>query len=169
MYSILTSPVKLQSKENKEVIICTFRGRKAEMAACTLLDISELTLEITIITEIHRAPSFRIKASFCSEKHPAWKTEKKSLVKQRGCRAGAKHLQQSVYISLAGAYLIRLHLLFDKTVAVDTEKYNFVTETLLLKIRVCLILVLPYCITRLSIVFAVSGFCQVPCVLFFPF
>jgi len=41
---------------------------------------------------------------------------KKSLVVQRGCRVGAKHFQQSIFISLKGSCLIRLHLLLDITV-----------------------------------------------------
>lgn len=75
---------------------------------------------------------------------------------RRGCRVGAKHLRQSVFISLEGDCLIRLHLLFDITVVVDNEKFYFTTEPFLLKIRACLFLVLPNFITRISIVFVVS-------------
>lgn len=112
------------------------------MPAYALLDISELTWESTTITRIHRTPGFKIKVWFAYWETPWMKDrKKKSPFVQRNCRVGTKHFQQSVFISLEGACLIRLHLLLDTAIVkirgffkkkkkkhANTEQCNFTTE-----------------------------------------
>ena len=152
--SVMTSLMKLLAKENEETILCALSEGKAEMPAYALLNIMNRHWKAP---SSHRFVEHRASGSkpgLLSEKHLGWKTEKKSLVVQRGCRVGAKHFQQSVFISLEGARLIRLHLLLDVTVvkirgffkkSMQTLKNGILQlkETFLLKIGVCLLLVLP--------------------------